>query len=491
MVGNRKKEIRETGISGLDKALEGGIPEGHVVLLTGESGTGKTVLSMQWLFKGTKKYGHPGIYISVTEPFTKAIDNISNMDFFDQEALESGDLRFTDLRSMIELMEFGKENSEVGRDDVEALVTRIEELVDETGARRMVIDSITAVGYMIDNTELFRYFIFRLGTVLSGKNCTVFLTSESRDGGTPFHVEDFISDGIIRLEYQQGEEKVIRNIEIRKMRGMDFRSGNVFFDITSEGIIVYPKVPVERLFAATNFEDRKKTGIEKLDEMLDGGYPEGHMILITGNSGTGKTTFCMEFLVEGMRNGEKCVFVNLEEPLEQVKKTAQAHDWDFEKFEEENLLHFVTPQLIDTYPDKFLYQIMNIVDETDAERLVLDSASALPSAGLSEEKLRRILLQLNSSLKARGVTGMMTHLASGLFTQNPETMLGSTQASDLRLSSICDGILMLRYVEKERKVGKALNILKMRGSRHDKEIKTFEVTKQGIEIKEETEERIN
>ncbi len=475
-------KVRKTGIDGLDNTLEGGIPEGHVILLTGQSGTGKTVLSMQWLFEGWEKYEHPGIYVSVTEPFTKAIKNIRSMGFFNRASLESGNLRFTDLRSMMDLMDFGKTGEEVNRDDVDELVEIIEDLVDEAEARRMVIDSITAVGYMIDDIELFRYFIFRLGTVLSGKGCTVFLTSESRNGTTPFNVEDFISDGILDLDYTQGEQSVIRKMEVRKMRGIDFRSGNIFFDITAKGVTVYPKIPVERRISKTDFQKRKTTGIEKLDEMLKGGYPEGHIILITGNSGTGKTTFCMQYLADGVEKGENCVHVNLEEPLTQVKKTAKAHGWDFDDYEDKGLLHFVTPDLIDTYPDKFLYQILNIVDETDADRLVLDSVSSLPSAGLSDEKLRQILLQLNSALKARGVTGLMTHLVSGLFSQDPEQMLGSTQASDLRLSSLCDGIIMLRYVERGNKVGKAVHILKMRGCDHDKYVRELTIADEGINI---------
>ncbi len=476
--------IVKTGIDGLDKTLEGGIPEGHVVLLTGKAGVGKTVLAMQWLFEGWKKFEHPGIYISVTEPFTKAIKNISTMDFFDNGPVESGNVRFTDLRSMVELMDFGAMGDELGKEDIEELVERIEGLVDKVGARRMVIDSITAIGYMIDDTELFRYFIFRLGTVLSGKDCTVFLTSESRDGSTPFNVEDFISDGIINLHYTHGEQAVIRKIEIGKMRGIDFRTGNAFFDISTTGITIYPKVPVERQFAETDFDNRITTGLKNLDDMMNGGYPKGHVILVTGNTGTGKSTLGMQFLDDGLKKGENCVFVNLEEPLPQVKKTAVSHGWEFEKYEEEGLLHFVSPELIDTYPDKFVYKILNVVDETDAKRLVLDSVSSLPSAGLSEDKLREILLQLNSALKARGATSVMTHLASGLFSQGSEKLLGATQASDLRLSSLCDGILLLRYVEKESEIGKAMNVLKMRGSAHDKYIRKLKITDEGVKLGE-------
>ncbi len=476
--------VIKTGIDGLDKTLQGGIPEGHVVLLTGKAGVGKTVLAMQWLFEGWKRLDHPGIYISVTEPFTKAIKNISTMDFFEKDSVESGDIRFTDLRSMTELMDFGSMDEELDKEDIEELVNRIERLVDKTGARRMVIDSITAIGYMIDDTELFRYFIFRLGTVLSGKDCTVFLTSESRNGSTPFNVEDFISDGIIKLHYTHGEQAVIRKIEIGKMRGIEFRTGNAFFDISDKGITIYPKIPVERIYAKTDYDNRITTGIKELDDMLEGGYPKAHIILITGNTGTGKSTLGMEFLVAGLKNGENCIFVNLEEPLPQVKKTAISHGWDFQKWEDEGKLHFISPKLIDTYPDKFVYKILDVVEETGAERLVLDSVSSLPSAGLSEDKLREILLQLNSALKARGVTAVMTHLASGLFSHSPEKLFGSTQASDLRLSSLCDGILLLRYVERESQIGKAMNILKMRGSGHDKSIRELNINDKGVNLGE-------
>lgn len=487
MKKNMELKVKETGIEGLDKTLESGIPEGHVVLVTGKAGCGKTVLSMQWLFEGWRKYDYPGIYIAVTEPFTKAIKNTTTMEFYNEKPIKDGNLRFTDLRSMLSLMDFGTK-AELDKDEIDELVDRIEELVDKNNAKRMVIDSITAVGYMIDDKELFRYLIFRLGTVLSGKECTVFLTSESRDGSTPFNVEDFISDGIINLDYNQGEQSVIRKLEVSKMRGVDFRSGSIFFDISSKGMTVYPKIAVERRFAETDFKNRVNTGVEKLDEMLSGGYPTGHIILVTGNTGTGKSTLSMQFLVEGMENGEKTVFVNLEEPLNQVKKTALSHGWDFNKYEEEGLLSFVTPDLIDTYPDKFLYQILDVVDEMGAERIVLDSVSSLPSSGLGQDELRQILLQLNSALKARGVTGLMTHLSSSMFGAGSGELLGSTQASDLRLSSLCDGVLMLRYVERDNKIGKSMNVLKMRGCDHDKYVRELNITDDGVEIGETFEE---
>lgn len=480
MIMGRDRKIQKTGIPGLDKMLDSGIPEGHVVLIQGDAGSGKTMLSMQWLFSGWEEEKDPGLYIAVTETYQKAIKNIHDIGFFDEKALNEGNIRFTDLRSMTQIMGWGQEA--VSKDDVEGLINRIKKLVEENGTKRLVMDSISALGYMIDDKELFRHFIFRLGTVMDTLGCTVFLTSETSESRSPFAIEDFISDGIIHMEQVPGEQRLLRYLNIPKMRGVEYRSGEVAFMINSTGITIYPKIPIDRQLAKTDFEKRRSTGVSGLDDMLGGGFPEGHNILFTGNTGTGKSTLGMEFLREGLKYGEVCLFVNLEEPLEQVKKTAEAHGWDFDRYEEEGLLKFISPDLIDTFSDKFLYQIINTVDAYDVERVFIDSVSSLPSAGMSEDKLREILLQLNSALKKRGITSVMTYLSSSMFTSGGQASLGETVASELRLSSLVDGIILMRYVERDNSVGKVLNVLKMRGIGHSKYIRELTIDKDGVSI---------
>lgn len=345
------------------------------------------------------------------------------------------------------------------------------------------------MGYRINNKNLFRHFIFRLGAPLAKRNVTAFLTSESQNGSTPFGVEDFISDGILSLRQEKSEQSTMRYISIPKMRGVNYRSGEVNFDIKSSGIKIYPKVHIDRNYAATDYQKRLSSGIDKFDEMLNGGFPEGHIILITGNSGTGKTTFGMQFLLDGINKNEKVLFVNLEEPKQQIIKTAEAHGWDFEDYEEKGLLKFITPDLIDTYPDKLLDNIVEAIEKTGASRLFFDSVSSLPSANFSIDEARQMMLQLNSALKKRGVTALMTYLESGLFNAGSGSLLGSTQASELRLSSLSDGIILLRYIEDKDKVGKILNILKMRGTAHNKEIHKFDITDHGIDIGEIVEKK--
>ncbi|MFW5912927.1 MAG: ATPase domain-containing protein [Candidatus Hadarchaeota archaeon] len=129
-------------------------------MIRGKAGTGKTILSMQWLFEGWEKFGDPGIYVAATEPFEKAIQNISSMSFFNQEAVEKGDIRVTDLRSIMDTLGFElSDKDDMDRKDVDSLVETIEELVIDLGAKRLVIDSITAAGLRFDDKGLFRDLI--------------------------------------------------------------------------------------------------------------------------------------------------------------------------------------------------------------------------------------------------------------------------------------------------------------------------------------------
>ncbi|KXA98017.1 hypothetical protein AKJ39_02650 [candidate division MSBL1 archaeon SCGC-AAA259J03] len=147
----------------------------------------------------------------------------------------------------------------ITRDDVDTLVDAIKSLVVDFNAKRLVIDSITAAKLRFNDEGIFRDFIFRLGTVLTGHECTVFLVSEGEDSSS-FEVEDFIADGVIDLDYIPGEKKMVRQLNVVKMRGIDYISGSIDFTITSDGVNLYPKMVPQKSVAKTDFEQRKKPG---------------------------------------------------------------------------------------------------------------------------------------------------------------------------------------------------------------------------------------
>ena len=261
---------------------------------------------------------------------------------------------------------------------------------------------------------------------------------------------------------------------------MGYRSGIVEFEIVEDGLKVFPKIPVQRLLAKTDFQIRKKFGIEKLDELLGGGIPQGHMVMISGNTGTGKTVLAMQFIVQGIKEGENAVFMAFEEPIDQVKKTALEHGWDFEQYEKQGKLAFVTTSLIDISNDKLLYQILNAVKRIGAKRVVIDSISTLMSATMNEEQARQFLIQISSFFKEKGVTCIMNYLCGANFGAVKGQLLSNLVTNEMRLSSITDGIIMLLYVERGQSVKKMLNVLKLRGRTHSRDISATRLKKVGL-----------
>src|SRR3989344_3684486 len=406
------------------------------------------------------------------------VRNIESMTFYDRKAIEQKKLRLFDFKEGLGL--------DYEKIDTQAILRNIEKHIKENNVKRLVIDSITAVLYTISDRAKIRQFIFELKKVLATLGCVTILTSEVSEIGkySAYGVEEFISDGIIALNNIIGENQIIRTLQVIKMRSINFRTGAVIFDISSSGISLYQKIPLNRRVAQQELRIELSSGIKKLDNISYGGFPQGHAIMIAGNTGSGKTTFALQFLMSGLEKGESGVYIALEESSSQIKKTAFAHGWDLEKYEKIGKLIFINPDLIDLNPDKLLYQITNAINKINSKRVVIDSVSSLELSTINKGKVHEFLIQFSGFIKTKGTTAMLTYLSEEPFGADLGQLLGGGPSSELRLSSIVDGIILLRYVERKQKVDKLLHILKMRGSKHDKKIWQFEIEHDGIKIEQ-------
>ena len=221
-----------------------------------------------------------------------------------------------------------------------------------------------------------------------------------------------------------------------------------------------------------------KTGIPGLDEMLNGGIPEGRTILITGATGTGKSTLGVEFLVEGIRNSENGILISLEEDSEDLYEDYLNFGWDLKRFEIENKLRVITPPIplkieeADIDIDNLINTIQRAVSDINAKRMVIDSLSVL-TAGLKEKESRKKILKLSTLLRELECTSLVISEVTEEEEENSDYGVGGY---------IFQGIISLYYKKKGAARIRGIEIRKMRGVDHSTKTKTIEITPEGLKV---------
>ncbi|HKZ90087.1 MAG TPA: ATPase domain-containing protein [Thermoplasmata archaeon] len=238
---NGNRERCATGIEGIDHILNGGIPRGNTVLVAGSVGTGKTSICIEFLIHGALN-AENSLYMSVTEPSAKLLRNLIPFDFFDDRLVKQGKLAFVDLPGIYERLGID-EKAEFSFDEIKRLVDAISDLVDKHNVKRFVLDSVTSVSYRLEDRELIREFLLRLGMVLSAKNCTSLLVSEftaSEVGYSRLGVAEAITDGVIVTGNLERRGDLLRTLQVVKMRGTSHSRAKYVLDLTTSGILLVP-----------------------------------------------------------------------------------------------------------------------------------------------------------------------------------------------------------------------------------------------------------
>ncbi len=221
---------------------------------------------------------------------------------------------------------------------------------------------------------------------------------------------------------------------------------------------------------------RIDVGIDGLDRMIQGGIPRRHLIVAIGSAGTGKTTFGLQFLHHGLENGENCVFITLEQSHDAIMDTADDRGWGFDEYENNDQLAVVDldPVEMANSLDNIRGELPGLIEDFDADRLVLDSVSLLEMMYDNPAKRRTEVFDFTRSLKAAGVTTMLTSEASE---DNPYASRHGI------IEYLTDAVFVLQYVRSEtRETRLAVEIQKIRNANHSRETKPYEITMDGISV---------
>jgi circadian clock protein KaiC len=456
MAPERPIEKQPTGIAGFDHIADGGLPRGRSTLVAGTAGSAKTVFALQFLLEGIAR-GENGVFVTFEETPPDLRRNVLGFGW-DLAALEA-ERRFTFVDAAHRPDE---ERIEAGSYDFGALVARIEAAVRKVDARRVSLDSIGAVFSQFNDGASVRREIHRISAALKELDVTAVITSG---------MEEFVADNVILLRNVLDDEKRRRTIEILKFRGTSHQKGEYPFTINRDGIVVIPLSAIELKQKSSTL--RITSGNAELDAMCGGGFFRDSIVLVSGATGTGKTLMVTAFTAGGIERGERCLTFCFEESREQFFRNAAGWGFNFEALEQQGHLKVVTdyPEIMPL--EDHLIRMKSTIERVQPNRVAVDSLSALERVS-GTRGFREFVIGLTAFIKHQEM--------AGLFTSTTPTLLGGTSVTEAHISTICDSIILLRYVEIYGEMRRGLTVLKMRGSPHDKEIREFTIDGSGMHL---------
>lgn len=455
-----------TGVPGLEAVLGGGLPEYSFNLIAGGPGAGKTTLAQQLVF-ASASVRRPALYFTVLgEPTLKMLRYQSQFSFFDPSIVGSA-VQFLNLSE--EALEFSPEK----------ILERIVREVGRVEPRIVVVDSFRSIGRTHPASAgtgmALDYFVQSLAQQLTTWEVTSFLIGEYHEAEQPNPVFT-VADGVLWLSQVVDRNSVVRKLQVVKLRGRSPMPGLHTFRITRHGLQVFPRIPEQQAMRAAPTNERHSTGVPGLDEIMGGGIPVGDAVMLAGPAGSGKTTFATQFVAAANRAGESAVVAVFEEYPEEYLSRALARAPDLTEMANRGKLKIIYLRPLDLSVDETLAAILEAVAELGAKRVVIDSLSGLEVAlaPAFRDDFRESLYRLVGALTAIGVTVFMTAEIVGGY---PDVRFTSE-----KVSFVTDDVIAQRFVEIDGELKKVLAIIKMRGSHHTKEFRSYEVGELGAVV---------
>jgi circadian clock protein KaiC len=456
-----------SGVPGLDAVLGGGLPEYAFNLIAGGPGSGKTTLAHQIMFANAS-IERPALYFTVLgEPAIKMLRYQRQFGFFDPNLAGSA-IQFINL------------SAEVLDGDLDAVLQRIVSESERAKPGMVVVDSFRTIGGLSGDSQRgttfdLDKFVQRLAHHLTTWEVTSFLLGEysTEEQRNPVFT---VADGVLWLTQATDRNSVVRKLQVVKARGCAPMPGLHTFRITDQGLQIFPRIPEQTLKRQPAMRERQATGVPGMDEMIGGGIIAGDAVLLTGPAGSGKSTVATQFMVAGLEKGETGVIAVFEEYPEEYIARASERNPDVAKMIKAGKLEIIYLRPLDLSVDEALFSILEAVERLGARRVVIDSLSGfeVALAPTFREDFRESLYRLVGTLTATGVTVFMTAEVSEAFRE--------ARFTSENVSFITDEIIVQRYVEIEGELGRVMAVIKMRGSEHTHEFRSYKVTPRGVVV---------
>jgi len=468
----------KTGIQGLDEILLGGIPRSNIILTHGETGTGKTLLGMEFIYRGCTEFDEPGMIVVFETSAQKMIRDAAAMgwDLEDLQARKKLQIVFT--------------SPEVLEQEVRSPDSLLMETALEIGAQRIFIDGISLLHQSLSGGQslsarppTYRDLLQQFIESLNRENLTVMLSHENagyHSAHSTLEAAVFLADTVIGLNRKIRGGRVHRSVEIIKSRGQDFDAGEHTLKIVSgSGLQVFRRVQAPlrvNLAQPTSMARRSVIGVEALDNLIGGGIFDGSTTMVIGVSGVGKTVLGTQLLREGVEKyGHSALLVSLDEHPAQILRNAATIDLDLQQYVDAGQIHilFESPQELEI--DVHFSEIVALVEKYNIQRLVIDGMTSYSTALNDVALYRNFFHALVAFSKSRLMSTFFNY-------ENPEFLGISTFMPEFPVSSIVDNIILLSLVELDNSLRRCVTVVKSRGTAHQFDSREYKIGKGGIHL---------
>jgi len=460
----------KSGIWGLDDILDGGFSRGHVFLLEGEPGAGKTTAALHFLLAGAAA-GERCLYITLSETERELRDGAASHHWALGEEVVVYELLPPET-----LLAGEQHQSLLYASDLELGETtqQIFDAVERENPSRLVIDSLSEIRMLAQSPLRYRRQILTIKHYFARRGITVLLLDDLTTDATDKTVHS-IAHGVVRLEEiapAYGAER--RRMRIIKCRGQKYRGGYHDFTIATGGINVFPRLVAaehRHRFPRTRFT----TGIKPFDSLLGGGLESGSSTLILGPAGTGKSLIAITFAMAALARGEKAALFVFDEELSLLFDRMKALNLDVEGVRESGRLMIEQIDAAELSPGEFAHRVRRIVMERDVKTVVIDSLNGYQAAMPEQNSLVLHIHELLQYLNRQGAATFMTVAQHGL--------VGDMQAP-VDITYLADTVILLRYFEARGSVRRAVSVIKKRTGRHESTIREYRIGDRGLSMGE-------
>jgi circadian clock protein KaiC len=461
----------ETGVRGLDRVLGGGFLAHNSILLKGAPGTGKTSLGLQVLLEGIRA-GEPAIVCSF-EQFPQQLQ---------RDALGYGwDLEAEVARGQLTMLYVRPDDLWASPGAAEsALLSRIFEAADRTGAKRLLLDSVSHFNRLTPDPVACRSLVLKFLQEVKASGITPILTAELSAGGGGFSFEEYLVDEVVLIHNEPTTSAAAlpeRSIEVVKSRGHGYVAGRHPLVFGAAGIEVFPHMLPEPFgqdeLAGSGLEP-VSIGVAGIDRLIGGGLPKGRAAIVAGMPGAYKTTLAAAFLAEGARHGEAGLLLTFQETPQHLLRMLAGRGVDLRPAVEAGTVrvrHCVPRQC---RLDQIYDELMIEVAARNVQRVVIDTVDdferCLENPGTWDDYLGMFL----AGLCRAGATTVLTQKIQHTGTGNP--------LADVRHVSMADTVIYLGNVEIESELRKVISVLKSRATRAEGDLREVRCDAAGLRV---------